>query len=599
MGRGLAASIATGQLSRIDCHSERVCEVNRIAGCIATGQLTCLDAVTDQVQTNIKRQIVSTCTQAGAKTVKEVHPGTVASYEEVPYASYPFAQAHPDRLKTVARLFGMSSPPLEFARVLEIGCASGGHLIPFALAFPGSVCVGIDGSARQIAEGQKVVQKLGLQNIKLRAMNILEITPELGTYDYIIAHGVFSWVPIEVQEKILMICKEQLSPNGVAYISYNTYPGWHMRGMIRDMMRYHTERFNGPVVKVRQARALLDFLQQSVRDEKSAYTILLRQEVETIRRQADHYLYHEHLEEVNDPTYFYQFVERAEKHGLQFLAEARVGTMYTANFGPDVEKTLRILATDLVQMEQYMDFLRNRMFRETLLCHKDRLLERMIAPQSIFDMYVSSIARTDPNQPVDILAQTPASYFSPSGMSMTTSQPLMKAAMQLLQERWPGYVHFEELRKQARVRLKQGDPNDATLTQQDRQLIAVGLLNCYLGSDLVDLRTTCPELVTTVSDKPVVCPLARVMHSFGVNVPNRRHEVVNLNDLQKHMLPMLDGEHDRVAVEAAMLDLARREVITLQENGETIRDPERMKVAIAALVEASLVHLAKNALLVA
>jgi len=530
--------------------------------------------------------------------VKEFNPA-ITSYDEVPYTSYPFAQSHPDRLKTVAKLFGLPTPPLDFARVLEIGSSSGGNLIPFAIAFPGSTCLGIDNSKRQIAEGQKVIERLELPNIQLRHMDILEVTPELGTFDYIIAHGVFSWVPTEVQEKIFRICKEMLAPNGVAYISYNTYPGWHMRGMIRDMMRYHTERFNGPVIKVRQARALLDFLQQSVRDEKSAYTILLRQEVETIRRHADFYIYHDYLEDVNDPMYFYQFVERAEKHGLQFLAEARVGTMYTANFGPDVEKTLRVLATDLVQMEQYMDFLRNRMFRESLLCHKDRHLERTISPHSVYDMYVCSIARTDPKLPVDIVGQTPVTYQSPSGMSMTTNQPLMKAAMQVLQERWPRYVYFEELRRDARIRLGQGDPEDQTLAMQDRNLVAVGLLNCYLGSDLVDLRTTSPEFVTSVSEKPEVCPLARTMHSLGGSIPNRRHELVNLNDLQKHMFPMLDGQHDRAALESAMFDLARREIITVQENGQTIRDPERQKVAIAALVEASLMHLAQNALLVA
>src|SRR5439155_10600404 len=123
----------------------------------------------------------------------------------------------------------------------------------------------------------------------------------------LICHGVFSWVPTAVREKILDICAKNLAPHGVAYVSYNTYPGWHMRGMIRDMMRYHAMRFTTPQNRTQQARALLDFLAQSVRQD-SPYSALLKSELEAVRHQADHYLYHEHLEDVNDPVYFHQFV---------------------------------------------------------------------------------------------------------------------------------------------------------------------------------------------------------------------------------------------------------------------------------------------------
>src|SRR5205823_580001 len=146
--------------------------------------------------------------------------------------------------------------------------------------------------------------------------------------------------PKAVQEKILKICSDNLTPDGIGYVSYNTYPGWHMRGMIRDMMRYHALRFATPNQRTEQARALLDFLATSVRQE-GPYSVLLKSELEGLRHQADHYLYHEHLEDVNDPLYFHQFVDMATKHGLRYLGESRIGTMVTGNFAPEVEKTLK------------------------------------------------------------------------------------------------------------------------------------------------------------------------------------------------------------------------------------------------------------------
>ena len=250
---------------------------------------------------------------------------TVAtSYDEVPYESHPYAQTHPSRLAVVARLFGLTPPPIETARVLELGAAAGGNLVPIAEAFPDSWCVGIDLSARQVADGEQWVRKLGLRNVSLRHASITDVDDTYGTFDYVICHGVFSWVPTAVREAILDVCARRLAPNGVAYVSYNTYPGWHMRGMIRDMMRYHALRFSDTTQRVGQARALLDFLAQSCRQD-GPYPTLLKSELESVRRQADHYLFHEHLEEVNDPLYFHQFVAMAKAHGLRYLGEARVG----------------------------------------------------------------------------------------------------------------------------------------------------------------------------------------------------------------------------------------------------------------------------------
>jgi SAM-dependent methyltransferase len=377
------------------------------------------------------------------------------SYDQVPYESYPFAQTHPDRLATVATLLGLKPAPVHRCRVLELGCASGGNLLPMAQTLPDSTFVGIDMSARQLADGQKILDELGLNNVALRHLSILDVRPELGRFDYIICHGVYSWVPANVQDKILEICAHNLAPNGVGYVSYNTYPGWHMRGMIRDIMCYHAKHFTEPRVRVKQARNLLDFLVKSVARENSPYSLLLKSELELIRNKADSYLYHEHLEDCNEPVYFYQFAERAEAKGLRYLGDVDLRVMTPGNFPREVESVLQMLSPDLLHLEQYMDFLRNRMFRQSLLCHQHITPIYALRPEQLTALYVASPAKPVNAKP-DIHSEVAEEFRGADGVSLSAREPLVKAAMLYLSDLWPQVVPFETVRTTARARLSKG-----------------------------------------------------------------------------------------------------------------------------------------------
>ena len=529
-------------------------------------------------------------------------PAPAFSYDEVPYESHPFAQTHPSRLFTIGTLFGMRPTPVQRCRVLELGCAAGGNLIPMAEYLPDSEFVGLDLSARQIQDGNEMVKAFGFKNITLKHASIMDVNDSYGMFDYIICHGVFSWVPNDVQEKVLQICAKQLTPNGIAYISYNTYPGWHLRGMIRDMMRYHSERFNTPQLRTQQARALLDFLAQSVRQDGGAYSVLLKTELETLRHQADHYLYHEHLEEVNAPLYFYQFANRAKTHGLKYLGESRVGTMVTGNFGPEIEKTLRMLATDQIQAEQYMDFLRNRMFRETLICLERVQPNWAVNPEALRVLHVASAAKPvdAAGQPLEVATvnnEDNISYKSPNGMSMATTRPLLKATMQILGNNYPATIPFDVLRKQARE-LMGGDSADAKLVAEDTQVIAIGLLNCYMGSDLIELHGMPINFVKQISATPTATPMARMQATKSATVTNRRHEVVRLNDLDRHLVPLLDGKHDKAALVEKLTVIAQSGALNVQRDGLTLYDANEIQQALNAIIEQAIGNVARMALLV-
>ena len=519
------------------------------------------------------------------------------SYDEVPYESHPFAQTHPSRLFTVATLFGLRPTPVQRCRVLELGCATGGNLLSMADLLPDAEFLGVDLSKKQIEDGQSLVAQFKLKNLTLRHANVTDITPADGMFDYVICHGMFSWVPGPVQDKVFEICAKQLTPNGVAYISYNTYPGWHLRGMIRDMMRYHSERFNTPQLKTQQSRALLDFLANSVRQDGGAYALLLKSELETLRHQADHYLYHEHLEENNTPIYFHEFAERAKAAGLKYLGESRVGTMVTGNFGPEIEKTLRMLATDQIMAEQYMDFLRNRMFRETLLCLDRAQPNWEVKPESLKVLHVASAAKPvgddgKPLETLDFSASGKVSFRSPSGMSMSTEVPLLKAAMKVLADHYPQTVPFESLRKQAREQVSGADSGDDTKT------VGVGLLNCYMGSDLVELHGMPITFATQPSDKPVATQLARALSARSPMVPNRRHEVVRLSDLDRQLVPLLDGNHDRDQLADKLAEIAQSGLLNIQKDGQQLTEAGEIREVIGTVLDQALTNIGKMGILV-
>jgi len=527
--------------------------------------------------------------------VAHPHP---TSYDEMPYVRKAFPQTQPDRLGTLAKLFGLQPPDLETCRVLELGCASGDNLIPMALGMPNARFVGLDLSPRQIEQGRQTVEALGLANIELRRQDITEVDATWGVFDYVICHGIYSWVPAPVREKILAICRDNLSSNGVAYVSYNTLPGWHIRGMIRDMMVYHAGPFEGAVSKVKQARALLDFLAQSV-PTSLPYGMTLRQELDEIRNEPDAYLFHDHLEEINEPVYFHQFVEAAGRHGLEYLGESEFGEMLVRSFPANVAETLRRIAPDIIRMEQYMDFLRNRTFRQTLLIHQGATLRRKLDGIVLDGFFVASAARPVSAQPV-LTHGVSEAFRTPNGLTHNIADALTKAALLLLAQKWPQCLPFEQLAALSRASLQQstGIASSGATREADERLLSDSVLQGF-AARAVELRLRPPRLAQTPSARPVASPLARLQVEHGPTVTNLRHEPATLSDLHRRMLLLLDGTRGVDALVAALVKLAKEGKIVVpgQEGGPAVTDDAMLAGVLRKAVEAGLPDLATSSLL--
>ena len=434
---------------------------------------------------------------------------------------------------------------------MELGCARGGNLIPMAVAAPRAQFVGIDLSGRQIDDARRVASTLGLTNIELRHASILDVDASYGEFDYIICHGVYAWVPRDVQDRILSIFAELLTPNGVGQVSYNTYPGWHFRGMVRDMLVYHSSEATDPPTRIAASKALLGFLAQSAGNE-SPYGRILNAELELLARLPDYYLFHEHLEPDNKPLYFHEFADRVAAADLQYLGDADPPTMGHFNFPDDVQQVLSKLSHSVVRAEQYMDFLRNRTFRQSLLVRPAVRLTRSLTPASLLGLRVASAAEVE-----GAPDGAEWKFRAGTGELLTTTDRVLVTAMRALREEWPRSLAFRDL--VAAVSAALGGEPDAV-----GRSLGVSLLRVYLSSRLVELHTTPPAFTAEVTDQPVASPLARLQATESDAVTNLRHESVRLGDAERVLLTQLDGTRSRDDVLALVKQRSTGEAILQQ-----------------------------------
>lgn len=522
-------------------------------------------------------------------------------YDDVPYPNLSFAQSHPNRLASLALLMGLEPAPVHKCRVLELGCAIGGNLIPMAYGLPNSTFVGIDYSAKQIAAGQKVVDDLGLTNITLQTRNILEGAGDLGTFDYIIAHGIYSWVPAPVREALLAICRDNLAPQGIAYISYNTYPGWHMLGAMRDMMLYHTRHTPAPLDKVTEARELIHFLSDATPKENhmfgsflNSYADLMKDRWEHTQGRHDALLLHDELEEVNEAVYFHEFASHAARYDLQYLAEAAFPTVIPTNFRPETAERLTQMAGDVIEMEQYMDFIRNRTFRQTLLCHNGLSFKRSVSPDPQLMRRFTFSTRATPVEGGDESDEGMLVVRAPDGAKFSTNHPVSKCAFEFLAYVSPYAVSFEQILAVARQKTygnSEGKPDDG-------EVLASNLLRGFTYSlQLVELHAYRPGFTIKVPDKPVASTMARYQVINGEkSVTNLRHERVNLDPLTHFLLPFLDGSRTRPGLLGAVWQLVQSGQINLPQTADNLDEAQTAQLVEQEL-ERGLQWLARAALL--
>ena len=425
----------------------------------------------------------------------------LTAYDEVPYPGHPFAQTHPDRLATVATLFGLRPAAPDACRLLELGCGDGGNLVPMAYALPGSAFCGVDLSATAVERARELSAALGLTNVDLRVADVTAL-PELGEFDYVVAHGVYSWIAPPARDALLAACRERLAPGGVAYVSYDVLPGGYMREVTRQMLRWHLRDVHDPAERIAGARSLLEAVSEAGQPQ-----------AEWALAQSDASLFHDELAEHHEAVLFTDFVAHAERHGLRFVAEADVFEMQATSLPPG-------LAEDTISREQYLDFFKGRMFRQTLLCHEEA------EPREPVATVVRGMLAASPVQPQgDPGAPGRVEFRGPLGATLTTDHEPTKRALAQLGAAWPAPVPIAGL----------GDVEEA-------------MLRGY-AANFVQLHVWAPAIAAAPSDRPVASALARLQAARGTRITNLRHGTVEVPDeLGRRLITLLDGTRDRPAL---------------------------------------------------
>lgn len=509
---------------------------------------------------------------------------TSNAYDDVRYPSAALAQTHPDRLATIATLFGLSPTPVGRCRVLELGCGDGANLIPMAFDLADSEFLGVDLAARPVAEGQALIAALGLKNIRLQAANLLELASSWGRFDYIIAHGLYAWVPAAIQDKLLTICHENLAPNGVAYMSYNTYPGSHIRRMMREMMLFHLRQQEVPRPQMEnEAKALARLLAGS-RGRLDAFQELTRAAAEEVLDYAEGHLFHDELAATFSPVYFHEFLAHAARHRLQYLAEADFFEMQDRSLPPAVCEELQRVAPTRLLREQYLDFLKCRRFRQTLLVHLEAELHTDLDARLVPRFWFSSQAQPASPEP-DFSPQQCERFVGKHGAAMETDHALTKAAICVLGRAWPHRLSFDELLAQSENLAGEKVQADAdevrTFCEILLQTFTAGLVQFHLHS---------PAHAKQPGQRPVASALARRQIEHGDVVTNLYHQPVKVEGLMaRALLLLLDGSRHRFDVCHAMAAL-------VQEDGMSSSPPDLH--LIAGQLDQQLVKLAQLGLLV-
>lgn len=336
------------------------------------------------------------------------------SYDKVPYQSNAYINSSIDRMYTIARTYGIKAKDPKNARVLELGCAAGGNIIGQAIKHPNAHFIGVDLAASQIDIGKKAIDKLGLKNIELMAGDILDVAKwgdKYGKFDYIIVHGIFSWVPDFVKKAIYEVGANLLSQDGVQMISYNTYPGWKYKEITRDFMRFASKDIDyekEPALKLQRAMDALKFEMGAYKttklDASQEYQILTRelkaQNIKFVQDLKDEsYIMHEYLEIYNSPSYLIDFVADANDLGLAYIEDMAVHFDYSEFVNPTVEEYARLAWSERIQKDQMFDFLNATQFRHSLLTLKSNeskiSTEHKDMQENIMDFHLSLMNKNE------------------------------------------------------------------------------------------------------------------------------------------------------------------------------------------------------------
>ena len=450
--------------------------------------------------------------------------------EGYPYSIRSFS--HPARIGALAQLYGHSAAPFGACRVLEIGGGDGINVINMAVAAPGSEFVNYDLSSVAVADGRSLVQDIGIQNMRMEAMDILDAGEDLGQFDYIIAHGVYAWVPPSVRSGLMAMIGRILSPRGIALISYNALPGCHFRRAVRDLVYRAAAPYETAQDRTQAARQMLEFHRRHWDQTQPGQAVFLS-ESERILEGRNNVLFHDELSDEWHPQFVADVVAAARMNGLDHLGDMQTELIKPALFPDDfAHEAEAICGPDPVAIEQMRDYRDARSFRITLLRRAGDSLDRRFDSRRLDGLYVD--AKFDPLAEHEREGKA-FGWKAANGLQICTSDKRLDQLFRRLTKAWPQALPVAEI------------ATDDDLREAIGRLFAAG------GIGLVSEPYA---LTTAPAAKPTASRVARAQAVRGIReIATLRHAQIRLDDEKTvTLLNALDGTRDR----RALVDLMRQ-----------------------------------------
>jgi methyltransferase-like protein/2-polyprenyl-3-methyl-5-hydroxy-6-metoxy-1,4-benzoquinol methylase len=511
------------------------------------------------------------------------------SYNALPYSSYSYSKSNPMHLSTIAKLVGMEPPPLKNAKVLELGCASGGNIIPFAMQYPESNIIGVDLSDVQINKGIDFTKHLNIPNVDLLACSIGDIDESFGKFDYIIAHGLYSWVNEPLKQKILSICNHNLNENGIAYVSYNTLPGWNNLMTIRDMALYHSQNFKAIDEKIDQTKSLLSFISDAIKDNDSFYSKLIMQSVNLLTNKPNDYIAHEFLESENTPCYFSEFIEKVKANNLRYVSDTNIASMFLDNYSEKISAKLKEI-NEVERIEQYLDFIVNRTFRSSILCHKsqklDRSLDIKLAPHFRYKMDITKNENKDAND------QTSFTFLNNPDETIASDNPIMISLLSQLAKKYT-FVLFDDL---LNILAAEYD----TLSRGEIKIQISQALIGFILKGKIHIRYEEDGFNSPEINKPKAWEYA-VQQCIDLNqniVTNIFFETVQLTLFEFYLIRYINGENTREDILKSMVKHFKNGDLETKYGGKKVTSEEKLLSIISLTYIDAIERLERQALLV-
>jgi hypothetical protein len=457
-------------------------------------------------------------------------------YDRVRYPNWPSFRTHPATVGALARLLGRKCAPFNQCRVLEVACSEGVNIASMAVAAPASEFLGIDIAESPILRGAETIAWAGLDNVKLRVADIRDAQAIDGEYDYIIAHGVYSWVSADVRAALMATIGKKLSANGVAFISYNVFPGCRVRETIRDYLVHVLRDIADPQQRMEAARAALEYQISGWSEDHPFQKALLEAARDNLERPIE-VLFHDEMGEVWEPQFLSDVCAAARAQGLDYLADAHPSLLNDGLF-PSVrfEAARKHTGGDWAEFEQWLDFTDMRPFRWSLFCRAGEKIERIATPDRVVGLHASAELAPAPGPGKKAFA-----FRGKSGIEFETDDAALGGLLDRL-TREPA-VLLDEYAQAPEV--------------------VEALLRLYVNG-AVTISTEKPVFALTPSEKPLASPLARAQARRGeAMLAALNHKPVRMVDpFWNSFLQQLDGTHTHE-------DLAQ---FMVAEGGKTIEE---------------------------